>query len=46
MVTLNAKDDEADLIGWVTIDNHGGASWKGGPVFWHAVSAFSDGSVP
>jgi hypothetical protein len=28
VVTLNAKDDKADLSGWVTIDNHSGASYK------------------
>jgi len=28
VVTLNTKDDKADLLGWVTIDNHSGASYK------------------
>ncbi len=28
VVTLNDKDDEADLSGWVTIDNKSGASYK------------------
>jgi len=28
VVTLNEKDDKADLSGWVTIDNHSGASYK------------------
>jgi hypothetical protein len=28
VVTMNAKDDRADLSGWVTIDNHSGASYK------------------
>jgi hypothetical protein len=28
VVTLNTKDDKADLSGWVTIDNHSGASYK------------------
>lgn len=28
VVTLNDKDDRADLSGWVTIDNHSGAAYK------------------
>lgn len=28
VVTLNNRDDKADLSGWVTIDNHSGASYK------------------
>lgn len=28
VVTLNDKDDKADLSGWVTIDNHSGATYK------------------
>src|SRR5512143_3975330 len=28
VVTLNDKDDRADLSGWVTIDNHSGATYK------------------
>jgi hypothetical protein len=28
VVTLNDKDDKADLSGWVTIDNHSGTSYK------------------
>lgn len=28
VVTLNEKDDKADLAGWVTIDNKSGASYK------------------
>jgi hypothetical protein len=28
VVTLNEKDDRADLSGWVTIDNHSGATYK------------------
>lgn len=28
VVTLNDKDDKADLAGWVTIDNHSGATYK------------------
>jgi len=28
VVILNAKDDKADLSGWVTIDNHSGASYR------------------
>ncbi|HET7317928.1 MAG TPA: DUF4139 domain-containing protein [Nitrospirota bacterium] len=28
VVTLNEKDDKADLSGWVTIDNHSGALYK------------------
>jgi len=28
VITLNTKDDKADLSGWVTIDNHSGASYK------------------
>lgn len=28
VVTLNAKDDRADLSGWVTIDNKSGATYK------------------
>jgi hypothetical protein len=29
VVTLNDKDDKADLSGWVTIDNKSGATYKG-----------------
>ena len=28
VVTLNDRDDKADLSGWVTIDNHSGATYK------------------
>ncbi|HET6365134.1 MAG TPA: DUF4139 domain-containing protein [Nitrospirota bacterium] len=28
VVTLNDKDDRADLSGWVTIDNHSGATYR------------------
>lgn len=28
VVTLNDKDDKADLSGWVTIDNHSGATYR------------------
>jgi len=28
VVILNEKDDKADLSGWVTIDNHSGATYK------------------
>ena len=28
VVTLNDRDDRADLSGWVTIDNHSGATYK------------------
>ncbi len=28
VVTLNDKDDKADLAGWVTIDNHSGATYR------------------
>lgn len=28
VVTLNDKDDRADISGWVTIDNHSGATYK------------------
>lgn len=28
VVTLNEKDDKADLLGWVTIDNKSGATYK------------------
>ncbi len=28
VVTLNAKDDQADLAGWVTIDNRSGAAYR------------------
>jgi hypothetical protein len=28
VVTLNDKDDKADLSGWVTIDNHSGTTYK------------------
>jgi hypothetical protein len=28
VVTLSDKDDKADLSGWVTIDNHSGATYK------------------
>jgi hypothetical protein len=28
VVTLNDKDDKADLSGWVTIDNHSGATYQ------------------
>ena len=28
VVTLNEKDDRADLSGWVTIDNHSGATYR------------------
>ncbi len=28
VVTLNDKDDKADLLGWVTIDNKSGATYK------------------
>jgi hypothetical protein len=28
VVTLNDKDDKADLSGWVTIDNHSGTAYK------------------
>jgi hypothetical protein len=28
VVTLNDKDDRADLSGWVTVDNHSGATYK------------------
>jgi hypothetical protein len=28
VVTLNEKDDKADLSGWVTIDNHSGTTYK------------------
>lgn len=28
VVTLNDKDDRADLSGWVTIDNHSGTTYK------------------
>lgn len=28
VVTLNDRDDKADLSGWVTIDNHSGAAYK------------------
>jgi hypothetical protein len=28
VVTLNDKDDKADLSGWVTIDNHSGAMYR------------------
>ncbi len=28
VVTLNNKDDKADLSGWVTIDNKSGATYK------------------
>jgi hypothetical protein len=28
VVTLNEKDDRADLLGWVTIDNRSGATYK------------------
>ncbi|HUK99692.1 MAG TPA: DUF4139 domain-containing protein [Nitrospirota bacterium] len=28
VITLNDKDDKADLSGWVTIDNHSGTTYK------------------
>jgi hypothetical protein len=28
VVTLNERDDKADLSGWVTIDNHSGAAYR------------------
>jgi hypothetical protein len=28
VLTLNDKDDKADLTGWVTIDNHSGATYR------------------